>query len=63
MMAAIIRQVPGIIGALVGYAVLKLFSLLGFQSLAGEIVVFLLVVIVVALLADRAMRRYGPAEL
>jgi ABC-type phosphate transport system permease subunit len=63
MMAAIIRQVPGIIGAVFGYIVLKLFGLLGFQSLAGEIVVFLVAVIVVALIADRAMRRYEAAKL
>ncbi|MFZ5792623.1 MAG: hypothetical protein ACOY3L_18185 [Pseudomonadota bacterium] len=62
MMAAIIRQVPGIIGAVSGYVVLKLFGLLGFQSLAGEIVVFLVAVIVVALIADRAMRRYEATK-
>lgn len=64
MMAAIIRQVPGLIGAIAAYVILKLMRwLLGIQSIAGELLILIVVVLVVALLAERAMRKYQQSNL
>jgi hypothetical protein len=64
MMAAIIRQVPGLIGAIAAYVVLKFMRwLLGIQSIAGELLILIVVVLVVALLAERAMRKYRQSNL
>ncbi|WP_325556480.1 hypothetical protein [Hypericibacter adhaerens] len=64
MMAAIIRQVPGLIGAIAAYVVLKFMRwLLGIQSIAGELLILIVVVLVVALLAERAMRKYQQSNL
>ncbi|HWA44683.1 MAG TPA: hypothetical protein VHA10_15810 [Hypericibacter adhaerens] len=63
-MAAIIRQVPGLIGAIAAYVVLKFMRwLLGIQSIAGELLILIVVVLVVALLAERAMRKYQQSNL
>src|SRR5262245_38706900 len=59
MMAAIIRQVPGLIGAIAAYAVLRILRwLFGIQSIAGELLILVVIVLVVALIAERAMRKY-----
>lgn len=58
-MSGIIRFIPGVLAAIVGYVVLRLVGLFDVQSAATEFIVFLAVYIVVALLADHAMRTYG----
>ena len=64
MMAAIIRQVPGVIGAIAAYIVLKLmWWLFGLQSIAGELLILVVIVLVVALIAERAMRKYQQPTL
>jgi hypothetical protein len=64
MMAAIIRQVPGVIGAIAAYIVLKLlWWLFGFQSIAGEVLILVAITFAVALLAERAMRKYQQSSL
>ena len=64
MMAAIIRQVPGLIGAIAAYVVLKLLRwLIGIQSIAGELLILVVIVLVVALIADRAIRKYQQPPL
>jgi hypothetical protein len=63
-MAAIIRQVPGVIGAIAAYIVLKLmWWLFGLQSIAGEVLILVVVTLGVALLAERAMRKYKQSTL
>ena len=62
-MTAIIRLVPGILGLLAAYVALKLLVwLLGLQSIAGEILIILVVYLVVRWLAERALRHYQEAE-
>jgi hypothetical protein len=64
MMAAIIRQVPGLIGAITAYVVLRLLRwLIGIQSIAGELLILVVIVLVVALIADRAIRKYQQPPL
>jgi uncharacterized membrane protein len=43
----------------VALAVLKLIAWLGWVSASGEVVVFLVTYLVVAVATDRAMQRYG----
>ncbi|MGH6881702.1 hypothetical protein [Hypericibacter sp.] len=63
-MAAIIRQVPGVIGAIAAYIVLKLmWWLFGLQSIAGEVLILVVVTLAVALLAERAMRKYQQSTM
>ncbi len=63
-MAALIRQVPGVIGAIAAYIVLKLmWWLFGLQSIAGEVLILVVVTLGVALLAERAMRKYQQSTL
>jgi len=62
-MTAIIRLVPGILGLLAAYVALKLLVwLLGVQSVAGQILLILVVYLVVRWLAERALRHYQDAE-
>jgi hypothetical protein len=51
------RFVPGFVAAVIAFAVHKLFSLAA--ALSAQAVIFLLTYIVVTVLADFAMRRYG----
>lgn len=61
-MDAVMRRIPGIIGVLVSYLVLQLVWLLGFHSIAGEIVLIVIVYLVIRWLAERALRHYGGAD-
>lgn len=61
-MTAIIRHIPGILGVLAAYLALRLVWLLGFQSIAGEIILIVLVYLVVHWLAERAIRHYQDSD-
>jgi hypothetical protein len=58
-MSTVIKFAPGLAAAIVALAVLKLIGWLGWASASGEIAVFLVTYLVVAVATDRAMRRYG----
>jgi hypothetical protein len=58
-MSAVIKFAPGFAAAIVALAVLQLISWLGWASASGEIAVFLVTYLVVAVATDRAMQRYG----
>ena len=58
-MSAVIKFAPGLAAAIVALAVLKLIAWLGWASASGEIAVFLVTYLVVAVATDRAMQRYG----
>jgi uncharacterized membrane protein len=58
-MSSVIRFAPGLAAAIVALAVLKLIGWLGWASASGEIAVFLVTYLVVAVVTDRAMKRYG----
>jgi membrane protein implicated in regulation of membrane protease activity len=61
-MAAIIRRIPGILGVLAAYLALRLVWLLGFQSIAGEIILIVIVYLLIHWLAERALRSYQDAD-
>jgi hypothetical protein len=61
-MTTIIRHVPGILGLLAAYLVLWLIRFLGLQSIAGEIILIIVVYLVVQWLAERALRHYQDAD-
>ena len=58
-MSALMRLLPGLIGAAAALVALKLIHLVGLEGLTAEIIVFLVAYLVVALAVDRAMKRYG----
>jgi hypothetical protein len=58
-MSAVIKFAPGFAAAIVALAVLKLISWLGWASASGEVAVFLVTYLVVAIATDRAMKKYG----
>jgi membrane protein implicated in regulation of membrane protease activity len=58
-MSSVFRFLPGLIAAAIAFVALRLVALLKLQSLSLELLIFLLVYIVVAVLADQAMRSYG----
>ena len=58
-MSAVIKFAPGFAAAIVALAVLKLISWLGWASVSGEVAIFLVTYLVVAIATDRAMQRYG----
>jgi len=58
-MSTVLKFAPGFAAAIVALAVLKLVSWLGWASASGEIAVFLVTYLVVAVATDRAMQRYG----
>ena len=60
-MSGIIRFLPGLLAAAIAFVALHLAKLLDLGSLALELLIFLLVYLVAAVLADRAMRGYGAA--
>lgn len=61
-MSAIIHRIPGILGVLGGYLALQLVWLLGFHSIAGEILLLVIVYLIVAWLAERTLRHYDEAD-
>jgi len=58
-MSAVIKFAPGFAAAIVALAVLKLISWLGWASVSGEVAIFLVTYLVVAIATDRAMQKYG----
>ena len=58
-MSTVIKFAPGFAAAIVALAVLKLISWLGWASVSGEVAIFLVTYLVVAVATDRAMRSYG----
>ena len=58
-MSAVVKFAPGFAAAIVALAVLKLIGWLGWASASGEIAIFLVSYLVVAVATDRAMQRYG----
>ena len=58
-MSNVIKFAPGFAAAIVALAVLKLIGWLGWASASGEIAVFLVTYLVVAVATDRAMKKYG----
>ena len=58
-MSTVIKFAPGFAAAIVALALLKLVGWLGWASASGEIAVFLVTYLVVAVATDRAMQRYG----
>jgi hypothetical protein len=61
-MSSVFRFIPGLLAAACAFAALRLVALLKLQSLSLELLIFLLVYLVVAVLADQAMRAYGRSE-
>lgn len=60
-MSGIIHHVPGLLAAGFAFVALRVLELLNPQSLALELLVFLVAYLVVAVLAERAMKAYGKA--
>jgi len=58
-MSAVIKFAPGFAAAIVALAVLKLISWLGWASVSGEVAIFMVTYLVVAIATDRAMQKYG----
>ena len=58
-MSTVVKFAPGFAAAIVALAVLKLIGWLGWASASGEIAIFLVTYLVVAVATDRAMKRYG----
>jgi hypothetical protein len=58
-MSSVLKFAPGFAAAIVALAVLKLIGWLGWASASGEIAIFLVAYLVVAVATDRAMQRYG----
>lgn len=61
-MQGFLKYLPGLAGATVAFVCLKLTSLFGIETLVLEAVLFLSVYIIVAILFDVAMRRYGTRQ-
>lgn len=55
-MDAIVKHLPGMAGALAAFVALKL---LGWTGLGYQLAAFLATYLIVTLLVDQAMRRYG----
>lgn len=60
-MSTIIRLMPGLIAAVAALIAMQLIGVFTFVSQTLQIVVFLVTYIVVHLLVDGAMRKYGKA--
>ena len=58
-MSTVIKFAPGFAAAIVALAVLKLIAWLGWASASGEVAIFLVTYLVVAIATDRAMQKYG----
>ena len=61
-MSSVVRFLPGLMAAAFAFVALRLAKLLGLQSLSLELLIFLLAYLVVAVLADQAMRSYGRSK-
>ena len=58
-MSTVIKFAPGFAAAIVALVVLELISWLGWASASGEVAIFLVTYLVVAVATDRAMQKYG----
>lgn len=58
----LVKFIPGLAGATVAYIALKFFGLVGLDSVVLEFVVFVAIYLVLAVLVDQAMRRYGTSR-
>ncbi len=58
-MSELVRLIPGLAGAAAAFLTAKVIRMLPFGSLALETLAFLVTYVVVALMVDQAMRRYG----
>lgn len=58
-MQGIIKLISGVIAASAAFTVGEFAHLIGVESLPGRFGVFILVYVVVAIIAERAMRSYG----
>ena len=58
-MSAVIKLLPGVLAAIVGFMALWLMEVLDVQSRLLELVLFLITYVIVAILADKGMKAYG----
>ncbi len=58
-MKIVIHYLPGFLAAAIAFAVLRIVMVFDLQSMALELLIFLAAYLVVAVLAERAMRAYG----
>ena len=61
-MSKLIKYFPGLAGAVVAFVVLKLVAFLTLESIALEFIIFAGVYLVVAVLLEQAMTRYGSPD-
>ena len=61
-MSFITKMQPGLIGALFAYISLKALMFMDFGSMEAEIIVFFVVYVVVATLAEKALAKYGTTS-
>ena len=61
-MSTIISFVPGVIGATVAYLALGVFNIFDLQSILMKFALFLVVYVITAALADRAMKAYAARK-
>ena len=61
-MTMLVRLIPGLIAAVAALVAMRLIGIFGFASDTFQIIVFFLTYIVVAVLVDGAMRKYGKAD-
>lgn len=58
-MNTVVHYLPGLLAAAVAFVVLRVVMALDLQSMFLELLIFLAAYLVVAVLAERAMRAYG----
>ncbi len=58
-MSNVLRFVPGVAGALAAFGAAELVDWLSWTSLSGEVSIFLVTYLVVAIVVDRALATYG----
>lgn len=61
-MSKLIKYLPGFVGAVGAFAVLKLVGLLTLGSMALEFLIFICAYLIIAVLLDQAMARYGTSD-
>ncbi len=61
-MTLLVRLIPGLIAAVAALIAMHLVGIFGFASDTFQIIVFFVIYIVVAVLVDGAMRKYGKAD-
>ncbi len=58
-MDVVIKLLPGLIAAVTAYVAVKLLALAGIGTVIEEAVVFIIIYLGTAVVADKAMARYG----